>query len=398
MKKKNLELFVIIDDKEIFITTGYLDENNYFKLQEKFSFPIQGFRENKITNLETVTNLIKKNILFLEEKINYTFKDLIIILNNFETSFVNLTGFKNLNGTQVTKENITYILNSLKVYVEEYETRKKILHIFNSKYYLDKKKIDNLPIGLFGDFYSHELSFNLINKNDYKNLINIFENCNLKIRRIFLDSFVKGSFISNDNPKVDTFLYIQIKEDISKIFYIEDDSVKYEQKFNFGTKIVTQDISKITSLNIESIENIIENNPEIEKVSDTEFVEKKYFSHQQYRKIKKNLILKIAEARIKELGELIYLKNINFKNATKEKKVIFLEINDNKHQRCFEKVYTNCFALNNKFDIRVIKNLDLESFVDTASKIDQFGWKKEAIPIIKAKKSSFLRFFEALFH
>ena len=28
-----------------------------------------------------------------------------------------------------------------------------------------------------------------------------------------------------------------------------------------------------------------------------------------------------------------------------------------------EKVYTNCFALNNKFDIRVIKDLDLESFV-----------------------------------
>ena len=289
MKKKNLELFVIIDDKEIFITTGYLDENNYFKLQEKSSFPIQGFRENKITNLETVTNLIKKNILFLEEKINYTFKDLIIILNNFETSFVNLTGFKNLNGTQVTKENITYILNSLKVYVEEYETRKKILHIFNSKYYLDKK-IDNLPIGLFGDFYSHELSFNLINKNDYKNLINIFENCNLKIRRIFLDSFVKGSFISNDNPKVDTFLYIQIKEDISKIFYIENDSVKYEQKFNFGTKIVTQDISKITSLNIESVENIIENNPEIEKVSDTEFVEKKnIFLINSIEKLKKIL-------------------------------------------------------------------------------------------------------------
>ena len=67
-------------------------------------------------------------------------------------------------------------------------------------------------------------------------------------------------------------MYIQIKEDISKIFYIENDSVKYEQKFNFGTKIVTQDISKITSLNIESVENIIENNPEIEKVSDTEFV------------------------------------------------------------------------------------------------------------------------------
>ena len=37
--------------------------------------------------------------------------------------------------------------------------KKKIFHIFNSKFFLDKKKIENLPIGLFGDFYSHELSF-----------------------------------------------------------------------------------------------------------------------------------------------------------------------------------------------------------------------------------------------
>ena len=39
------------------------------------------------------------------------------------------------------------------------ENNKTILHIFNSKYLLDKKKIENLPIGLFGNFYSHELSF-----------------------------------------------------------------------------------------------------------------------------------------------------------------------------------------------------------------------------------------------
>ena len=49
-----------------------------------------------------------------------------------------------------------------------------IKSIFNSKYNLDNQKVENLPIGLFGDFYSHELSFILINKNDYKNLKNQF--------------------------------------------------------------------------------------------------------------------------------------------------------------------------------------------------------------------------------
>ena len=76
----------------------------------------------------------------IEEKINYTFKDLILILNNFNISFLNLTGFKKLNGTQISKENVTYILNSLKFNVDEYEKDKKILHIFNSKYTLDKKR------------------------------------------------------------------------------------------------------------------------------------------------------------------------------------------------------------------------------------------------------------------
>ena len=36
----------------------------------------------------------------------------------------------------------------------------KQYYIFSiQNFNLDNKKIENLPIGLFGDFYSHELSF-----------------------------------------------------------------------------------------------------------------------------------------------------------------------------------------------------------------------------------------------
>ena len=60
--------------------------------------------------------------------------------------------------------NITYIINNLKSFVNKIYPDQVILHIFNSKFLLDKKKIENLPIGLFGDFYAHELSFSLINE------------------------------------------------------------------------------------------------------------------------------------------------------------------------------------------------------------------------------------------
>ena len=71
--------------------------------------------------------------------------------------------------------------------------KKTILHIFNSKFILDQKNIENLPIGLFGNFYSHELSFFLINTNDYKNLQNIFNKSNLRIKKIISKKFSRRS-------------------------------------------------------------------------------------------------------------------------------------------------------------------------------------------------------------
>ena len=53
--------------------------------------------------------------------------------------------------------------------------------IFNSKSILDGISIENLPIGLFGDFYSHELTFFLIDNNDLKNIKQVFNKNNFYI-------------------------------------------------------------------------------------------------------------------------------------------------------------------------------------------------------------------------
>ena len=392
------KLFISIDNKEIIIITGSSDNQNSFKLLEQLNLPIDGISQNRISDLEKITNLIKRNILLIEEKLNHTFKDIILILDNFEISFLNLSGFKKLNGSQISKENITYILNSLKSCVEEFEENKKILHIFNSEYCLDKKKLNNLPIGLFGNFYSHELSFNLINKNDFKNLKNIFKQCNLKVKKIFLESFVKGSLIIDDNPKIDTFFYIEINDINSKIFYVENDAIKFEQKFNFGTKIIISDICKITSLTRDTVENIIADNVNINKISDQELLEEKYFNNRQYRKIKKNLISKIAEARINELSEKLHSKNINLKKLIGKTNVIFLEINAPYHLTCFKYEYEKSFAFNNQYEVKIKEKPDIEQIINKADNIVQFGWKKEAIPVTKTQKSLLTRIFHKIFH
>ena len=285
MKVTSPILFIKFNIKEIFIFVGKENDNGSIVLLEMATLPIENFCENKSYNFLKIGDSIKKNILYIEKKLNCRFRESIIILDSFDITYLNLSGFKKLNGTQILKENITYLLNSLKSIIDKTEN-KNILHIFNSKYSLDKKKIDNLPIGLFGDFYSHELSFNLINKNDYKNLKNIFDRCNLKISKILLESFVKGSLISEKNPQIDTFLYIRIDEEISKNFYVENDSLKYEQEFNFGLEIILKDISKITSLKVEIIKKFIEQNSTSQMISE-KFLNN-YYLFQYIEKLKKN--------------------------------------------------------------------------------------------------------------
>ena len=82
-----------------------------------------------------------------------------IIINQTDFDCVNVSGFKKLNGNQILSEDISYILNDVKSKLIKSEKHKTVIHLFNTKYLLDNKTIKNLPIGLYGEFYSHQLTF-----------------------------------------------------------------------------------------------------------------------------------------------------------------------------------------------------------------------------------------------
>ena len=151
-------LFIEIGISEIKFIVGKEDKDRFQLILEK-TINVQGIKNKKIQDFDLLLNLFKTNIYLIEQELNFTFKETIVILENFNLSLLNLSGYKRLNGSQLKRENITFILNSLKAKVEEIENQKKVIHIFNSKYTLDKNKMENLPIGLFGNFYSQQLSF-----------------------------------------------------------------------------------------------------------------------------------------------------------------------------------------------------------------------------------------------
>ncbi len=396
MKTSSPKLFIEINNSEYIFCVGHEDEQSEIQFIYKIIIPIKGIKNYRIVDFNLVFNSIKENIYLIERKFNYIFKDVVIVLNNFNISVVNLSGFKKLNGSQVLKDDITYILNSLKSNVDETEKNKTIIHIFNSKYNLDKKDIKNLPIGLFGDFYFHELSFFLINNNDYKNLSNIFSACNLKIKKILLKNFVCGTLISKKNENLNNFYKITINENNSEVFYFENDSLKFEQKFNFGSDLILKDISKITSLNQETVNKIINNMKLNRNIPCNDLIEAEIFENQNYVKIKKKLILEIAEARIHELFEIFITKNINLQSYVKKNKAVFFKIENKSYLDCFEETFRIFFSSNN-MEFKLEDDISTEDLLINANQIVQFGWKKEAIPVINTKKTLIAKFFDTLF-
>ena len=397
MKNSSLKLYLEINNLNYIFSVCEADKLDKIKIIYELELPLIGIENNRISDLEKVSDFIKKHIYIVEQKLNYTFKEIVLILENFDLTFTNLSGFKKLSGSQILRENVTYILNTLKSCIDENDEKKNVLHIFNSNFFLDNKKIENLPIGLFGDFYSHELSFVLINKSDRKNLKSVFDKCNLKIKKILVKSYVEGVNISGDNKNSETFFQITINKKDSKIFYFENNSLKFEQHFKFGTDVIIQDISKIISFKKDIVENILSQIKFTSNLLEEDLIEEKFFYNNNYRKIKKKLIYEIALARVNEIFELILLKNINFNYYNKFSKNIYLKIVDKSHYQNFREIYETTFSNNSLNKLFFQDSLSAESMMNSVHKLVHFGWKKEAIPISSYKKSLINRFFDKIF-
>ncbi len=390
-------LFVEINKYEYIFIAGEINENGNFRLVENNIIPIEGINDNKITNLEKVNQIIRENIYSIEQKLNFIFKEVILIINNFDCLLINFSGFKNLNGSQLEKDNITYLLNSLKSKISEVEDQRTILHILNSNYLLDKNKIDNLPIGLFGNLYSQELTFFLIKNNDFKNLKNIFNKCNLRIKKIISKHFLEGIRLIDGNTNLESFFAIELSKKNSELIFFENSALRFVQDFKFGTNLILNDISKIIGLDTKSVENVLINSKFSKENITSEYIERKFFKNQNFRKIKKKLILDIANARIQEFAEVIIFKNINLKSFLKKKLPIFLKIDDTYTYDCFEDSFRSSFSNKKNFELSFLKKYKIEELYKCANSLVQYGWKKEAIPVVHEKKSIITRIFNLFF-
>ncbi len=398
MEINNEILFVEIKKENFIFSSGSFDENYDFNISQKLKIPNHCFKSNKIINLDETYSLVKQSVQNIEKKINVIFKDVNVIIDNIDYTCINISGFKKLNGSQILKENISFILNSIKRLVEENENAKKILHIFNSRSILDGVVTENLPIGLFGDFYNHELTFFLIKKNDYKNIKQIFNKTNLNIKKIYLKNFSDGACLINKYKIKDNFFKLEIKNDSTRIDIFEKESLRYSEQLSFGINMVFKDVFKICSLEKEETQKfLVQNLSENRKLNRDEYLEEEYFKKNKFRKIRKKFIIEIIEARFKEIFDVILYKNINLRSYINNDLLPFVYIEDEILKKNFEAKIKNNISKISKHKIEYINNFDEDFFISNLANLTAFGWKKEAIPVPKTKNSIIARIFKSIF-
>jgi cell division protein FtsA len=395
------EPYLIIDlndDKIIFFVVSFNDKKD-FKVLKKIILETTGIQNGRIVNIEAVSQLLKKTISIIEDEVNFFFSNTSVIINPNQINCLNVSGYKKLNGSQVSSDDIAYILNDIKKIILEGENNYSLVHLFNSNFSLDSDNLENLPIGLFGEFYNQNMTFFLVNKNILKNIKSVFNNCGLNIEKIVLKSFAEGIYISSKNQSDKNFTIFRLEKDRINISLFKNKSYVFTEEFNFGFNLIIKDISKLCSLKIVEVEKfmqkielkkVLENNNEI-------YLGEEYFYISPYRKIKYQLILDIITARTEELLEICYKKNTNIKNLKSNDKLhVYIETSeyDKNIQYALENsefTTLECVFYNNKEQSSL-------GGVKGACELIGKGWEKEAIPITNKKKSLISEFFSRLFN
>ena len=399
MKLNEPYLIIDINDNKIIIFVISFNERNKFKILKKNILDSSGIQNGRIVDVEMVSQLIKENINNIEEEINYFFSNVSAVINPNQINCLNVSGYKKLNGSQVSNEDITYILNDIKKIILESENNYSLVHLFNSNFSLDSDNLENLPIGLFGEFYNQNMTFFLVNKNTLKNIKSVFNNCGLDIEKIILKSFAEGVSLLSNNNLDKNFTILRLEKNRISISLFKNKSFIFTEDFDFGLNLIIKDISKLCSLSTEEVENfisdvelknIIENNNEA-------YLEKKYFYSSPYRKIKYQLILDIFSARLEELFEICCTKNINTKNLKNSDK-IYVYIDTNGIHKNVQYVLDRSKLTSLECIFNCSSEESLFSGVTGACELVGNGWEKEAIPIIHKKKSFISGFFSKLFN
>ena len=194
------------------------------------------------------------------------------------------------------------------------------------------------------------------------------------------------------------FVIIHVGDDLSTVSLYEDASLVFFKTFPFGSNTIYEDLTQLCSLKKDEIELIINslNLNDLQK-NKNKYIDQKFFTVSDYKKLSIEHFQNIIDARIKEIIDYTFNKNKNLSYLYNKISNIYLSFeNDIVHQNLGTLFKKAINIEQNKLFIETHKQDDFGSLMGTAELLFK-GWHKEAIPFSYKKKSIISGFFERFF-
>ncbi len=392
------KLIIEINDDKIKYAVFTTDEkSNYEIISKKISFNA-GIKKGKIFDFDYTAKIINEDLENIEKEVKKVFKNISVVLNEKDVFCTNLSGFKKLNGSKVEKRDLDYILNESKSSIAKNCKKDSILHILNSNFVLDKTKQKKMPLNIFGDHLSLHMTFISIPNNNLKNIKSIFNHNDLQIDRIISKPLADGIYLLNKKKDLKNFIIINVDNELSTVSLYEDSSLVFFKTFPFGSNAIYEDLIQLCSLKREEIELIMNgfNFDNLQENKD-KYIDKKFFTKSDFKKLSIEHIQNIIDARVKEIIDYTFNKNKNLNYLENKVSNIYLFFENEIVYKNLENLFKKSININhNRALIESLKQDDFGSLLGAAELIFK-GWHKEAIPFSNKKKSIISGFFERFF-
>ena len=384
-----------------------INKNSETEILSTSTVRTEGIHNGIVINLIKATNVIRTCISLAEKKAEVTLKKINVILEQPDFLCTKFSKAKRIDGSKIHKDDIDFLLREAKKQVTYNDEKHSIIHIFNHNYVVDGKTFNEEPIGVYAKNLSHEMSFITMPKNNIKNIVQSFIDCDIEVERFISCTFATAANLLNNNDLKSGSILIDLGFEKTCLGLFKNLALVNSITFPIGTNNIIKDISKVCSLSIKEsvdISNQIDfsfkNNNKL--FDNNSYLKDSYFSDSGFRKISKSLIQNVVKSRIDEILEKInkQVELTGFKKDKGAKLFIVGEGSDlsNLINYCSEFFGSEVIKLeqNNKTKI---KQDSKERFTAClgALKIIRDGWETEAIPSKANKNQQKNGFFTRIF-
>ena len=383
-----------------------INKENNLEILSSVVTESDGIQNELVVNLKKASNAIRLIISKAEKIANISLKKINMVFEQPDFLCTNFSKRKKIDGSKIQRHDIEFLLREGKKQLTLNDKTQSIIHIFNHNYIVDGKIFAEEPIEVFADTLSHEMTFITAPINNLKNINQAFIECDIEIERLISQTFALGAKLFDSNELRSGSVLINLESKKISLGIFKNLALVHSTTSSFGIDCITNDISKVCSLNLEEAEKItnnfdfsFQNNQNL--FDENNYLKSIFFIKSNFRKISKKLILDVVKARLDEIFEMLkkqlFIPGFNFNSGFN-----FLLVGEGTKLSNLGIYTANFFSLNvNKIDLFNNKDHDdLEkNFASCfgALKIIKDGWETEAIPKIKEKNIGKIGFFSKIF-